>query len=166
MFGEYQNTEPSRFIEEIPLDLVEQDLPAVSSSYSSGSRGSQWGEYRANPYGRPRQPAAGYRAGRQDDGAKVPTQNFKYEEEDQTPGLRPGARVKHTQFGSGTVVSVEDLEDDQKLVVRFNSVGTKTLRASLREAGTSLGSRIEDGRRQVFRQPVAFSQQHVRHIGS
>jgi len=130
VFGEYQNTEASRFIEEIPLDLVEQDLPAVSSSsYASGSRGNQWGEYRANPYGRPRQPAIGYRAGRQDDDAKVPTQNYKYEEEDQTPGLRPGARVKHAQFGSGTVVSVEDIEDDQKLVVRFNSVGTKTLRA-------------------------------------
>jgi len=131
VFGEYQNTEASRFIEEIPLDLVEQDLPAVQSSYPSTSRGggSQWGEYRANPYGRPRQPAAGYRAGRQDDNAKVATQNFKYEEEDQTPGLRPGARVKHAQFGAGTVVSVEDLEDDQKLVVRFASVGTKTLRA-------------------------------------
>ncbi len=60
---------------------------------------------------------------------KAPTQNFAYEEEDQTPGLRPGARVKHAQFGPGTVVSVEDLEDDQKLVVRFVSVGTKTLRA-------------------------------------
>ena len=43
VFGEYQNTEASRFIEEIPLDLVEQDLPAVSSSYSSSSRGSQMG---------------------------------------------------------------------------------------------------------------------------
>jgi len=128
VFGEYQNTEPSRFIEEIPLDLVEQDFPAVQSSYQS-SRSSAYGEYRANPYGRPRQPAAGYRAGRQDDNAKVPTQNFTYEEEDQTPGLRPGARVKHAQFGAGTVVSVEDLEDDQKLVVRFASVGTKTLRA-------------------------------------
>ena len=128
VFGEYQNTEASRFIEEIPVDLVEQDFPAVQSSYQS-SRNSAYGEYRANPYGRPRQPAAGYRAGRQDDGAKVPTQNFKYEEEDQTPGLRPGARVKHAQFGAGTVVSVEDLEDDQKLVVRFASVGTKTLRA-------------------------------------
>ena len=127
VFGEYQNTEASRFIEEIPLDLVEEDVPTqpVRRSFSEGG----WGEYRANPYGRPRQPAAGYRAGRQDDDAKVPTQNFKYEEEDQTPGLRPGARVKHAQFGSGTVVSVEDLEDDQKLVVRFNSVGTKTLRA-------------------------------------
>ena len=127
VFGEYQNTEASRFIEEIPLDLVEHDLPSQPVRRSLGEGG--WGEYRANPYGRPRQPAAGYRAGRQDEDAKVPTQNFKYEEEDQTPGLRPGARVKHAQFGSGTVVSVEDLEDDQKLVVRFSSVGTKTLRA-------------------------------------
>ena len=52
-----------------------------------------------------------------------------YEDEDQTGGLRPGARVKHGQFGVGTVMSVEDLEDDQKLVVRFISVGQKTLRA-------------------------------------
>lgn len=133
IFGEYQSTEPSRFIAEIPVDLVEEELSTMSSGYGYGSRrgGNAGGgyEYRANPYGRPSQPAAGYRAGRQDDNAKVATQNFKYEEEDQTPGLRPGARVKHAQFGPGTVVSVEDLEDDQKLVVRFASVGTKTLRA-------------------------------------
>ncbi len=126
VFGEYQNTEASRFIEEIPLDLMEQDFPAVQSSYPSSR--SAYGEYRANPYGR-RQPPSGYRAGRQDENAKVATRNFSYQEEDQTPGLRPGARVKHAQFGPGTVVSVEDLEDDQKLVVRFVTVGTKTLRA-------------------------------------
>jgi DNA helicase II / ATP-dependent DNA helicase PcrA len=53
-----------------------------------------------------------------------------YESEDQSAGgLRAGVRVKHNQFGVGTVVSVEDLGDDQKLVVRFVSVGQKTLRA-------------------------------------
>jgi hypothetical protein len=36
--------------------------------------------------------------------------------------------VRHAQFGVGTVVSVEDLEDDQKLVVKF-AIGAKTLRA-------------------------------------
>jgi DNA helicase II / ATP-dependent DNA helicase PcrA len=129
VFGEYQNTEPSRFIDEIPADLIEEDRqqrPAYSSgtdwpahrSFSGG------GSYRPNPYGR-----GGYRARREDPDAKVATQNFRYEEEDQTPGLRPGARVNHAQFGPGTVVSVEDLEDDQKLVVKFVSVGTKTLRA-------------------------------------
>jgi DNA helicase-2/ATP-dependent DNA helicase PcrA len=43
--------------------------------------------------------------------------------------LRPGTRVKHAQFGTGTVLSVEPLDDDAKLVVRFNAVGQKTLRA-------------------------------------
>jgi PcrA/UvrD tudor domain len=44
-------------------------------------------------------------------------------------GLRAGSRVKHGQFGIGTIVSVEELDDDLKLVVRFAAVGTKTLRA-------------------------------------
>jgi hypothetical protein len=38
-------------------------------------------------------------------------------------------RVKHAQFGVGTVLSVEQLDDDAKLVVRFLTVGQKTLRA-------------------------------------
>jgi DNA helicase-2/ATP-dependent DNA helicase PcrA len=121
VFGEYQNTEPSRFIDEIPADLIEQEFPVSAPRYSSGT---DW-SYRPNPYGR-----GGYRSRRDGDpNATVQTRNFHYEDEDQTPGLRPGARVKHAQFGPGTVVSVEDLEDDQKLVVKFVSVGTKTLRA-------------------------------------
>jgi DNA helicase-2/ATP-dependent DNA helicase PcrA len=123
VFGEYQSTEPSRFIDEIPADLIERDYSEVSS------RATSW-EYRPNPYARRYSPGGGHhRAGRGGDDDRVATQNFRYEEEDQTPGLRPGARVSHAQFGPGTVVSVEDLEDDQKLVVKFASVGTKTLRA-------------------------------------
>jgi hypothetical protein len=38
-------------------------------------------------------------------------------------------RVRHAQFGIGTVLSVEVLDDDTKLVVRFTAVGQKTLRA-------------------------------------
>jgi DNA helicase-2/ATP-dependent DNA helicase PcrA len=122
VFGEYQSTEPSRFIDEIPADLIERDEPShVGHRFSGAGSGTDW-SYRPNPYGR-----RGY--ARREDDAKVATQNFAYEEEDQTPGLRPGARVNHAQFGPGTVVSVEDLEDDQKLVVKFVSVGTKTLRA-------------------------------------
>ncbi|HUQ89983.1 MAG TPA: 3'-5' exonuclease, partial [Vicinamibacterales bacterium] len=120
VFGEYQNTEPSRFIEEIPADLIEEDRAQTQPRYSSGT---DW-SYRPNPYARRYAPKH-----REDPDAKVATQNFHYEEEDQTAGLRPGARVRHAQFGVGTVVSVEDLEDDQKLVVKFASVGSKTLRA-------------------------------------
>ena len=57
--------------------------------------------------------------------------SYSYEDEDQSLGasLRPGMRVKHAQFGTGTVISVEALNDDTKLVVRFAAVGSKTLRA-------------------------------------
>jgi DNA helicase-2/ATP-dependent DNA helicase PcrA len=124
VFGEYQNTEPSRFIDEIPQDLIEQEMSYQQPRYNSGT---DW-SYRPNPYGR-RGGGYGSRRKEEDGDGKVATQNFRYEEEDQSPGFRPGARVSHAQFGPGTVVSVEDIEDDQKLVVKFVTVGTKTLRA-------------------------------------
>ena len=56
---------------------------------------------------------------------------YAYEDEDQSvrSGLKPGSRVKHPSFGLGTILSVEPLDDDTKLIVRFASVGQKTLRA-------------------------------------
>lgn len=116
VFGEYQSTEPSRFLDEIPADLIEQEL---SGHAASRAPRTAW-DYRVNPYAR---------APRRADLVREDPPPFMYENEDQTGGLRPGLRVKHGQFGVGTVLTVEDLEDDQKLVVRFSSVGQKTLRA-------------------------------------
>jgi DNA helicase-2/ATP-dependent DNA helicase PcrA len=36
-------------------------------------------------------------------------------------------RVRHEQFGIGTVVAVEAYNDDQKVTVRFNGAGVKKL---------------------------------------
>jgi DNA helicase II / ATP-dependent DNA helicase PcrA len=123
IFGEYQNTEPSRFLDEIPPDLVEQEFSSYSSPFA-GTRGG-W-EYRQNPYGR----RGGRPSGVREDRTAV---SYAPEDEDQSigadGGLRPGARVRHAQFGAGMVLSVEELDDDLKLVVRFDSVGRKTLRA-------------------------------------
>jgi DNA helicase II / ATP-dependent DNA helicase PcrA len=126
VFGEYQNSEPSRFLDEIPPALVEQELSPQTSSYGSGTRGG-W-EYRQNPYGR----RSGSRFGGARETSRAAT-TFAPEDEDQSAGsdgpLRPGIRVRHPQFGGGLVLSVEELDDDLKLVVRFDSVGRKTLRA-------------------------------------
>ena len=118
IFGEYQSSEPSRFIEEVPAELIDRIAPTFSSPYQGNFPHY---EFRTNPYGR------GGRRGR----AREEEPAYAYEDEDQTTGmtLRPGARVRHAQFGTGTVVSVEPLDGDTKLVVRFNSVGQKTLRA-------------------------------------
>jgi DNA helicase-2/ATP-dependent DNA helicase PcrA len=117
IFGEYQSSEPSRFIDEVPAELIERK--AASFSSSSGYQGNfPHYEFRTNPYGRGRR-------------VKEAEPTYSYEDEDQTTGiaLRLGMRVRHPQFGIGTVLSVERLDDDTKLVVRFTAVGQKTLRA-------------------------------------
>jgi DNA helicase-2/ATP-dependent DNA helicase PcrA len=119
VFGEYQSTEPSRFLDEIPPDLVERIAPTYASSYQGSFNHGHY-EFRTNPYGRKGKPAR----------FKEPETSYKYEDEDQSiPGLRSGMRVRHAQFGVGTVVSVEEHNDDMKITVRFNLVGVKKLLA-------------------------------------
>ncbi len=120
VFGEYQASEPSRFIDEVPAELVERIAPSFSSPYQ-GTFAHY--EFRTNPYGR------GGRRGGTPSRESEPA--YSYEDEDQSVGmgLRPGMLVKHAQFGTGTVISVEPLEGDAKVVVRFTVVGRKTLRA-------------------------------------
>ena len=118
VFGEYQSSEPSRFLDEIPAELVER--AAHSTGAYQGALPRHY-EFRTNPYGRG--------GGRHRVREEEPVRSFAYEEEDQSaPSMRAGARVRHAQFGEGTVLSVEPLDDDAKLVVRF-SIGRKTLRA-------------------------------------
>jgi DNA helicase-2/ATP-dependent DNA helicase PcrA len=119
IFGEYQASKPSRFIEEVPAELLEQTTSSYTTAYDRSYQ-SNFYEFRTNPYGRGR----GSRA-------REETATYAYEDEDQSTGmsLRPGMRVRHPQFGVGSVVSVEALDDDTKLVVRFAAVGQKTLRA-------------------------------------
>jgi DNA helicase II / ATP-dependent DNA helicase PcrA len=117
VFGEYQASEPSRFLDEIPPELLER-VPGSAGSHQASLPRSF--EYRVNPYGR-----GGSRGGRVRE-EPVP---FAYEDEDQSAnGIRPGSRVRHAQFGVGTVVSIEALDDDARVVVRF-PIGQKTLRA-------------------------------------
>jgi DNA helicase-2/ATP-dependent DNA helicase PcrA len=125
VFGDYQGTQPSRFLDEIPADLIEQEFSTFSSPYAS-TRGG-W-DYRANPYGRG---GSGRGSGARGGRVREEPDPFDFSQEDRAVpnGLAPGRKVRHGQFGVGTVVSVEELDDDLKLVVRFVSVGTKTLRA-------------------------------------
>jgi DNA helicase-2/ATP-dependent DNA helicase PcrA len=118
VFGEYQSTEPSRFLNEIPEELMERVAPAYSSSYQGGFSHSHY-EFRTNPYGR-----KGRGRARETEAA------YAYESEDQSAsGVRTGMRVRHAQFGVGNVIAVEEHNDDMKVTVRFNSVGVKKLLA-------------------------------------
>ena len=97
VFGEYQSTEPSRFIDEMPAELVERVAPSFSSSATRATS-------RTTSSGPTRTAAAAARRRR----ART-SPAYAYEDEDQSTGmaLRPGMRVRHPQFGVGTVLSVE-----------------------------------------------------------
>jgi DNA helicase-2/ATP-dependent DNA helicase PcrA len=116
VFGDYQSTDPSRFIDEIPAGLVEEVPSAFLAPQQSFS------PFRGTSYGK----GSGYRGRSREESAV-----YAYEDEDQSvpSGLKPGLRVRHPAFGVGTIVSVEPLDGDTKLIVRFASVGQKTLRA-------------------------------------
>ena len=118
VFGEYQPTAPSRFLSEIPTELVETVAPAYASSYKSSFSHSHY-EFRTNPYGK-----KGRGRTRETEAA------YAYESEDQSAtGVRIGMRVRHVEFGVGNVIGAEPQNDDIKLTVRFNTVGVKKLMA-------------------------------------
>jgi len=97
-------------------------MPYASSF--AARRGAGAYEMRVNPYGHA--PSGRKDMVREDSPA------YRYEDEDQSGEamtFRPGLRVKHPQFGVGTVLTVEPVDSDVKLQVRFASVGPKTLRA-------------------------------------
>jgi DNA helicase-2/ATP-dependent DNA helicase PcrA len=119
IFGDYQATEPSRFLTEIPDHLVDRIEPAPP-------RWQQPGYELRNPYARRYGGGNSGRSFKEDAAPK----SYAYEYEDQSaPGVRAGMRVRHKQFGVGTVVGVEDQGDDLKVTVRFAAVGTKKLLA-------------------------------------
>ena len=125
VFGEYQSTEPSRILDEIPSELMDRITPAVTSSYQGSFAHSHY-EFRTNPYGRGGK-------GRGGGGGRFREESpaFAYEHEDQSAGgsVRPGMRVRHAQFGVGSVLAIEEHADDLKITVRFNTVGVKKLLA-------------------------------------
>jgi len=117
VFGEYQSTEPSRFLDEVPAELIERIAPSYASPYQ-GTFSHQHYEFRTNPYGRKG------RSGR----FREETAAYAYEHEDQSAfDIKLGMRVRHAQFGVGTVVGVEAHNDDLKITVRFQTVGVKKL---------------------------------------
>jgi DNA helicase-2/ATP-dependent DNA helicase PcrA len=115
VFGEYRNTEPSRFIDEVPAALV-REIPGEAQSYRSS---------RVQPDFRP---GSSFRRSYAKGVREEQPSGFRDENEDQsaTP-FGPGTRVRHPQFGVGTVQAIEQIGDDFKLTVKFTSVGQKRL---------------------------------------
>ncbi|MCL4811805.1 MAG: ATP-binding domain-containing protein, partial [Vicinamibacteraceae bacterium] len=148
VFGEYQATSPSRFLDEVPSELMERHEPYfaparvwsdVSLYRNGGGRGGGRRGQGGAGYGGGR--GQGWGAGRRGGAGRVsetgqpsfPEQDgpaYLPEDEDQSQSgeLRLGMRVRHAQFGVGTVIALEPGYDDTKVTVRFPA-GVKKLLA-------------------------------------
>jgi DNA helicase-2/ATP-dependent DNA helicase PcrA len=101
-FGERSLQSPSRFLDEIPSDLIE----TLSQGTASRRRG---------------------RAG----GGAGSDADFDYSYSQEMPDgdeeIRPGMRVHHPVFGEGVILEVIGGGINQKLKIRFTRVGVKTV---------------------------------------
>jgi DNA helicase II / ATP-dependent DNA helicase PcrA len=116
VFGQRRVSQPSRFLDEIPLDAVEQSGGA-SPLAASWSRSA------------PPRRAAEAEAAARDPWPASPPGPAGGE-------LRPGVKVRHPLFGVGTVLRREGDGDELKVTVSFPAVGAKKLVA--RFAGLEL----------------------------
>lgn len=133
--GETRYSKVSRFVEEIPSYLLNQEkLPSRLSgkTESFSDSGLPWGSYKkpagVSTFGKPAGSAfSAYSS------SKAPQPSFgKAFTVQKSASLDYGAgdRVKHIKFGAGTVKSVKDGGKDYEVTVEFDGAGTKKMFAS------------------------------------
>ncbi len=114
LFGMTTYNPPSRFLAEIPEDLVETD-PASRTGGRSSMRSDGWESTSWQPAGRDTLHERATRpAGPQSSGAHL-------------MGISVGDDVRHDKWGEGVVLHVEGRGDKTEAVVRFPEVGEKRL---------------------------------------
>jgi DNA helicase-2/ATP-dependent DNA helicase PcrA len=144
---------PSRFLEEVPPQLIE-DIGSPAGRRGSTTMAGSWkrpasdyeqdrhydyeNEDQRPQYGRPQEkktshgtPAynsidniAEFFASR---GKKFNVPKIQVEAPTGKKGFRPGQRVKHPKYGEGTVYQREGDGDDAKITVQFRRFGLKKL---------------------------------------
>ena len=129
-WGQTKENIPSRFLSEIPAELVsdvgEARRPARRDQASwSGSSGAEPWELRSRSIDD--DPDAGRTFGARDRAIRdEPTSTGGH-----LLGLLPGDDVIHDRWGSGRILSVKGEGDRMTAVVRFSGVGDKTLMLSM-----------------------------------
>lgn len=122
LFGSTQRNRPSRFLDEIPNELLEytssiqnrsfggKTVGIGSNSFSGGfgGFGGFGGKSGASAFPKPNIPKKSAPVGA--------GQTFK-----------PGDRLKHSAFGEGTVITATPMGNDTMLEIAFDSVGTKRI---------------------------------------
>jgi DNA helicase-2/ATP-dependent DNA helicase PcrA len=107
MFGATDYRPPSRFLEEIPAELMHERGDETRRSRGGGGLGAHREAVVAAAMRRENEPVGGRGA--------------------EQLGLRVGDDVKHEKFGEGVIVDISGNGDKAEARVRFRDVGEKTL---------------------------------------
>lgn len=142
-FGEPQLAMPSRFLDDIPVELTDglsvatrrKQTKSKASSWAPSSSSNTFGNYGRSPSSSP--------APRQTSPTRwsppsrtEPPQPTSYHEEPEertaptTTRYRSGQKVYHSKFGDGTVIESKLTGNDEEVTVAFPSIGIKRLAAS------------------------------------
>lgn len=128
LFGQEQSNQPSRFLRDIPAELLDEgdnaSLFQTARTQLTGYR-SQVPSPQSPPPVHNLAAAAAYSGSEEIEIIPEPP--------DEQEGVVIGMKVRHAKFGLGTIRKTEGSGDSQKVIVWFNSVGPKKL--MLRFAG-------------------------------
>ena len=158
VWGKTENTSPSRFLKEIDSEwldanfdieelsgrnrwerVVEESRPkfeSIKSRYNSNPRGAQQSAVPQRPRAdiistpKPLDPA---RSGMRSLGTRQAESGVEFAG---ACDYRVGERVAHPKFGAGIIERIEPLTTDHKVVVLFDSYGSKTLLAKFAKLRT------------------------------
>jgi DNA helicase II / ATP-dependent DNA helicase PcrA len=132
IFGQDQYNPPSRFIGDIPrnlLDMEEEYQPGLGFAQGARSetqmglkeRGA-WGGALSSWNAEEHNLSAVFEAE-----VEAEAGNEVRIVPEESEGVALGMRVRHARFGAGTIRKIEGRGDEQKVIVWFNSVGPKKL---------------------------------------
>lgn len=113
-YGFEEPTEPSRFLSDIPPELIEDN----GRQFAGGGFGMSASRFTTRQ-------AAQQISSRWDKGSSSASTTPK------SASFKTGDRVRHGKFGEGTVISVELAKDDEYVQVAFAGQGIKKLAASI-----------------------------------
>ena len=136
LFGQEQNNQPSRFLRNIPAELLDEEQEAGFTSQGPRTIQEQraWGSNSTSsspPVTRTTHPAHNLAAVA--DFSQSGEIEVIPEPPEEHEGVYIGMKVRHAKFGLGTIRKIEGSGDGQKAIVWFSSSGPKKL--MLRFAG-------------------------------
>ncbi len=130
--GEYDVHRPSRFVEEIPAYLLDEDGESRGMFYKKESRNDYESDLPFGSFGSSSaksRPAGGAASKPVKKPAVFNPSQFRIQKASSLD-YEEGSRVRHRKFGEGTVTKIEDGGKDYEVTVQFDGPGVKKLFAS------------------------------------